>query len=87
MATKEERRRRLEIFSNEVKNAFTARSKYWEYEKFLGNGAFGVTVLLREKAYLVARQKRIALKLARKGGVPWAADQLRREIGRLKVGQ
>ncbi|KAI0443891.1 kinase-like protein [Xylaria telfairii] len=82
MASRQERRRFLENFSTEVQNAFTTHSKYWEYEKFLGNGAYGVTVLLREKAYLVARQKRIALKLSMRGRA--AASLLKREIELLK---
>ncbi|KAI0205098.1 kinase-like protein [Astrocystis sublimbata] len=55
----------LKKYSDQVKAKFED-SKYWEYEKFLGNGAYGVTLLLKERSQFVKHQKRIALKLARR---------------------
>ncbi|KAI0490564.1 kinase-like protein [Xylaria cf. heliscus] len=81
MAARRLRIMQLEHFAREIQNRFES-SHYWEYEKFLGNGSYGVTVLLRETNRLVVRQKRIALKLAqrRSQGVP----QLRNELKWLK---
>ncbi|KAI8952273.1 kinase-like protein [Xylaria longipes] len=82
MAARRQRVAQLEIFAREIQERFET-SKYWEYEKFLGNGSYGVTVLLRETNLFVVRQKRIALKLARRGAAA-GIQQLRTELRYLK---
>ncbi|KAJ2987886.1 hypothetical protein NUW58_g4264 [Xylaria curta] len=49
--------------SDDIRTRFQT-SPYWEYERFLGQGAFGATFLLRERDHVVRKQKRMALKLA-----------------------
>ncbi|KAI0546676.1 kinase-like protein [Xylaria curta] len=84
MAAREARLRAVTRFSNEIKDRFES-SSHWEYERFLGNGSYGVTVLLREKDQLAAAdQKRIALKLARKGSSA-GTTQLQNELKYLKI--
>ncbi|KAI0966408.1 kinase-like domain-containing protein [Xylaria arbuscula] len=55
-------------------------SSYWEYEKLLGYGGFGVAILLRQKGESEADKQRMALKVA----LPPAAEDLRTEIEWLK---
>ncbi|KAI1753564.1 kinase-like protein [Xylaria castorea] len=81
MAGRQMRMQQLVSFANEIKTRFES-SNYWEYEKFLGNGAFGVTILLREMGRLVVRRKRIAIKLARRNTT--GTQQLINEIKFLK---
>ncbi|KAI0183386.1 kinase-like domain-containing protein [Xylaria flabelliformis] len=83
MATREARLQQVTDFSNEIKARFES-SGHWEYERFLGNGSYGITVLLRERDQLAVNPKRIALKLARKGS-PSGMAQLRNELKFLKT--
>ncbi|KAI0910688.1 kinase-like protein [Ustulina deusta] len=62
-------------FARSMENNFET-SKYWEFERILGLGSFGVTVLLKEREHAVEHRKRIALKLAQVGGI----KQLENEI-------
>ncbi|KAI1305725.1 kinase-like protein [Xylaria venustula] len=55
-------------------------SKYWEFERVLGAGTFGLAVLLKEKDHAVNNVKRMTLKLAQSFG----AEQLENEIHWLK---
>ncbi|KAF2971817.1 hypothetical protein GQX73_g1711 [Xylaria multiplex] len=55
-------------------------AKYWEFEKLLGAGGYGVAILAREKEYIGAHRKRIAIKLAQPAGV----RALQKEIEWLK---
>ncbi|KAI1746027.1 kinase-like protein [Xylaria scruposa] len=83
-AMREARLRAVRDFSDEVKGRFESAS-YWEYERFLGNGTYGMTVLLREKDQLAAADpKRIALKLAKRGNRAGTL-QLRNELKFLKI--
>ncbi|KAI0536582.1 kinase-like domain-containing protein [Xylaria digitata] len=56
-------------------------AKYWEFEKLLGAGGFGVAILAREREYIGAYRKRIAIKLAQPAGV----RSLQKEIEWLKI--
>lgn len=56
-------------------------SPYWEFEKSLGNGGYGLAILLRQKAESGSAGHRIALKVA----LPKEAESLRDEISWLKV--
>ncbi|KAJ3565478.1 hypothetical protein NPX13_g7489 [Xylaria arbuscula] len=56
-------------------------STYWEFEKSLGNGGYGLAILLRQKAGFGSDGRRIALKVA----LPREAQSLRDEINWLKV--
>ncbi len=67
-------------FARSMENNFET-SKYWEFERILGLGSFGVTILLKEREHAVEHRKRIALKLAQVGGV----KQLENEIKWLRV--
>lgn len=71
-----------------LKNCF-ARSRYWEYEKTLGHGAFGIAVLLRDRDPLrLRRRRRVVMKrsLLINHPNPWMADaDLLNEIEYLKV--
>ncbi|RWA07344.1 hypothetical protein EKO27_g7760 [Xylaria grammica] len=42
-------------------------SSYWEYEKSLGNGSYGVAILVRQKGESAPNKRRMALKIALKG--------------------
>ncbi|KAI8634188.1 kinase-like protein [Xylariaceae sp. FL1651] len=60
-------------------------SDYWEYEKTLGNGSYGLAILLKQKGDLGERglrigQQRMAVKIALES----AAQELRAEIRWLK---
>ncbi|TRX95458.1 hypothetical protein FHL15_003789 [Xylaria flabelliformis] len=83
MATRQERLQQVTNFSDEIKARFESSGR-WEYERFLGNGSYGITVLLRERDQLAVHPKRIALKLARKGSLSGIA-QLRNELKFLKI--
>jgi hypothetical protein len=69
-----------------VKNNFET-SRYWEYEKTLGNGSYGVAVLLRERESVGANsgmpnhRRRMAVKLA----LPLGVRELAAELKWLKV--
>ncbi|KAI1821835.1 kinase-like protein [Xylaria intraflava] len=56
-------------------------AEYWEFEKCLGRGSFGMAVLLREKKRFVQRSRRMAVKVALARG----REQLENEIKWLKV--
>ncbi|KAI0977066.1 kinase-like protein [Xylaria arbuscula] len=62
-----------------VQNDFQT-SKYWEFEKVLGAGTFGLAVLLKEKDSAVNSTKRMTLKIAQSIGT----EQLQNEIYWLK---
>ncbi|KAI0459941.1 kinase-like protein [Xylaria acuta] len=81
MPSKAVKMMQLASLAQDIKERFQS-SKYWEYEKFLGNGAYGLTLLLREMDRFVVRQKRIAIKLARSGAAERA--QLKNELKILK---
>ncbi|KAI1330882.1 kinase-like domain-containing protein [Xylariaceae sp. FL0255] len=51
--------------SNHVEENF--QNRYWEYEKTLGMGGFGIAVLIKLKGILGPDAKRRAVKLARSG--------------------
>ncbi|KAI0515060.1 kinase-like domain-containing protein [Xylaria bambusicola] len=70
---------RANALSDEIKGYF-ATSKYWEFEKPLGHGGYGVAILLRQKAEFGPHTQRIALKVA----LHREADELRNEIKWLK---
>ncbi|KAI0195574.1 kinase-like domain-containing protein [Xylaria flabelliformis] len=55
-------------------------SSHWEYEKLLGNGAYGLAVLLRQKGENGPRRHRMAVKFALESG----AKELQSEISWLK---
>ncbi|KAI1756269.1 kinase-like domain-containing protein [Xylaria castorea] len=57
----EETRLLAERTARETKNAFST-SKLWEFERTLGNGAYGITMLIRNKSYFARRPKRVVLK-------------------------
>ncbi|KAI1422057.1 hypothetical protein F5Y12DRAFT_800187 [Xylaria sp. FL1777] len=59
---------------------FFETSSYWEYEKTLGHGGYGLAILLRQKAEFGPHRHRIALKVA----FPNVANELRNEIKWLK---
>ncbi|KAI0455310.1 kinase-like domain-containing protein [Xylaria acuta] len=66
----------------EIERSFSS-SQLWEFEQFLGNGSFGVVVLLRDKNPLLPfDQRRVVLKqpiIEEKG-----AEELLKEISALK---
>ncbi|TRX94052.1 hypothetical protein FHL15_005130 [Xylaria flabelliformis] len=62
---------------------YLVTSSHWEYEKLLGNGAFGLAVLLRQKGENGPHRHRMAVKFA----LGSAADELRSEISWLKPDQ
>ncbi|KAK5636279.1 hypothetical protein RRF57_011991 [Xylaria bambusicola] len=68
------------ILSQTIQGYF-ATSSYWEYEKSLGHGGYGVAILLRQKAEFGPHTQRIALKVA----LPKAVEELRSEIKWLKA--
>ncbi|KAI8623297.1 kinase-like domain-containing protein [Xylariaceae sp. FL1651] len=68
------------VLATELRNYF-ARSKIWQYERALGNGAYGVAVLLRQPDHVKGRGKRVVLKRALRNG----AAELRHEILVLKM--
>jgi hypothetical protein len=77
-----------DLLANEIQQAFS-RSKLWEYERLLGNGGFGVTMLLRDKNPLrLHRRRRVVLKRPLLSDIPgfnMMQNELVREIGNLKV--
>ncbi|KAI1314232.1 hypothetical protein F5Y03DRAFT_402459 [Xylaria venustula] len=73
-----ELRRQAEKLAQEIQTHFET-SSYWEYEKLLGYGGFGLAILLRQKGEGPHRH-RMALKVA----LPPAAEDLRTEIEWLK---
>jgi hypothetical protein len=77
-----DRSHQVDAFAKQVRDHF-ACSRYWEYEKKLGSGAFGVAVLLKEKGTLgpLLPRRRMALKLAQQLG----ERELLNEIRWLKV--
>ncbi|KAI1317010.1 kinase-like protein [Xylariaceae sp. FL0255] len=56
------------------------QSRYWEYEKLLGRGGFGIAVLMKQHDRLGPPGQRVAVKLARARG----AAELKKEIDILK---
>ncbi|KAI3323471.1 hypothetical protein HD806DRAFT_544217 [Xylariaceae sp. AK1471] len=74
--------------ANEIQHAFS-RSKIWEYEKLLGNGGYGVTVLLRDKDPLrLHNRRRVVLKRSlfpHLLGVNLMNSELVKEIDSLKM--
>ncbi|GAW12380.1 hypothetical protein ANO14919_017460 [Xylariales sp. No.14919] len=58
-----------------------AQSKYWEFERFLGAGSYGVAVLVRERKDTSKPRTRMAVKLAQAAGV----RELQKEIMWLKT--
>lgn len=58
-------------------------SDYWEFEKSLGHGSYGLAVLLRRKGALsmLGRRRRVAVKVA----LPRGVQAMRIELRNLKV--
>ncbi|KAI1819272.1 kinase-like domain-containing protein [Xylaria intraflava] len=63
-----------------IKECFT-RSNIWECEKILGNGAYGVAILVKERNAKDGYRRRVMLKRALTAGV----DELKVEIETLKL--
>ncbi|TRX87855.1 hypothetical protein FHL15_011244 [Xylaria flabelliformis] len=57
----DEARLLAERTEREIRNAFST-SKLWEFERTLGNGSQGITVLIKNKSLLDRRPKRVVLK-------------------------
>ncbi|KAJ2998655.1 hypothetical protein NUW58_g251 [Xylaria curta] len=58
----------LLAFKQQIEECFES-CQYWEYEKLLGNGSFGITVLVREIDRYVTHQNRLAIKLKLHGAI------------------
>ncbi|KAI8623720.1 hypothetical protein F5Y19DRAFT_468348 [Xylariaceae sp. FL1651] len=72
-----------EIHVNEIKDRFS-QSKFWEFEKVLGNGASGVTALIRDRDPLnLHNHKRVVLK--RPLSMEWGAEELWHEINAFEM--
>ncbi|KAI2643165.1 kinase-like protein [Xylaria nigripes] len=69
------------VMTAETAKKFFGQAKYWEFEKCLGRGSYGLAVLLREKDRLVRRSKRMAVKVALTKG----RTALENEIKWLKI--
>ncbi|KAI8953354.1 hypothetical protein F4801DRAFT_588277 [Xylaria longipes] len=67
------------LLANEIRGYFET-SSYWEYERLLGNGTFGLAVLLRQKAEYGPHRHRMAVKVA----LASSAAELQSEIMWLK---
>ncbi|KAI0532331.1 kinase-like domain-containing protein [Xylaria digitata] len=67
------------ILGQQIQGYFET-SSYWEYEKSLGHGGYGLATLLVQKAEVGQDRQRIALKVA----LPSSAEELRSEIMWLK---
>ncbi|KAI1437508.1 kinase-like protein [Xylaria sp. CBS 124048] len=52
-----------EVMKANAESIFGA-AEYWEFEKCLGNGTYGMAVLMREKRKYVRRSRRMAVKVA-----------------------
>ncbi|KAI1755969.1 kinase-like domain-containing protein [Xylaria castorea] len=67
------------LLAQEIQGYFET-SGYWEYEKLLGSGSYGLAVLLRQKGEHGSHRHRMAVKVA----LASSAQQLRSEISWLK---
>ncbi|KAI0454007.1 hypothetical protein F5B21DRAFT_525261 [Xylaria acuta] len=67
------------LLAHEIQGYFET-SSYWEYERLLGSGSFGLAVLLRQKGEYGHHRHRMAVKVA----LDSSAEQLRSEIMWLK---
>ncbi|KAI0440783.1 kinase-like domain-containing protein [Xylaria telfairii] len=64
----------------EIVRGYFETSDYWEYEKLLGSGSFGLAILLRQKAEHGSQRHRMAVKVS----LASSAEELRSEIEWLK---
>ncbi|KAF2967437.1 hypothetical protein GQX73_g6172 [Xylaria multiplex] len=67
-----------------LRNLFTPSVLFWEYEKTLGNGAWGLAALLKQKGVVEVGGRKVG-RIVLKIGINFGEDQLRNEMEFLKM--